>query len=139
MGREDPTDKVPLLSQRRRGAWAVAAAAVVLLAVLLAGCSPERATLSFSPGSLPDAKVGQRYEQEIHIRGNETPVIQYSVQNGLLPQGLSIERVPGSDNTGRIVGIPLVAGVSDFEVFVICVGTNVSGQTGTQAYRLTIT
>ena len=62
----------------------------------------------------------------------------YSVQNGLLPAGLAIERVAGSNNAGRIFGTPLTAGSSQFEVFVACFGTNVSGQTGTKAYTLVV-
>jgi hypothetical protein len=72
------------------------------------------------------------------VSGNVTPVFLYSVQNGLLPAGLAIEPVPGSTHTGRIVGTPSIAGSANFEVVATCRGTNVSGQTGTKAYTLTI-
>ena len=115
---------------------------LLLVATLAAGsaaCAPPgRAALRFSPGSLADARVGQPYDQRIEISGNETPVLRFSVQNGVLPAGLRIEKIAGSDNAGRIVGTPLVAGTSSFEVTVTCAGTNVSGQTGTQAYTLAV-
>jgi hypothetical protein len=116
------------------------ATSLLLAGALLAGCTigDTRPALAFAPDRLPDGAVGQGYEQVITVTGNVTPVFLYAVQNGLLPAGLAIEAVPGSDHQGRIVGTPTVAGTATFEVVATCRGTNVSGQTGTKGYALTI-
>jgi hypothetical protein len=114
---------------------------VGLVLLLAAGCTQvedKRPALTFSTATLADARVGQPYDQRIEIAGNVTPVFLYAVQNGLLPTGLKIERVAGSDNAGHIFGTPLTAGTSNFEVYVACFGTNVSGQSGVRAYSITV-
>src|SRR5262249_14834960 len=86
-----------------------------------------------------DGRVGQAYDETITVGNNQTPVLRFSIQNGFLPSGLNIALVSGSSNQGRISGTPLVAGRFSFEVVAQCVGTNVSGQQGSQAYTITVT
>jgi hypothetical protein len=114
--------------------------AILAFALVLAGCDLlyQDPPLTFTPDALPDARVGQAYDQSIQIGANVTPAFMFSVQNGLLPAGLAIEKVVGSSTTGHIFGTPLTAGTSTFEVSVVCFGTNRSGQTGTRAYTLTV-
>jgi hypothetical protein len=130
----------PQLNSARVRRGPRAAAALIVGALLVGACTigDDRPALTFAPDRLPDGTAGQRYEQVITVTGNVTPVFLYSVRTGLLPSGLKIEPVPGSNNMGRIVGTPSVAGSASFEVVATCRGTNVSGQTGTKAYTLTI-
>lgn len=113
-------------------------AALLVLALVLAACAPSTPSLTFSPRSLSGGRVGQAYDEQITVGNNQTPVLRFSVQNGFLPSGLRIDKVAGSDNQGHIFGTPLVAGRFSFEVVAQCVGTNVSGQQGSQAYSITI-
>jgi hypothetical protein len=115
-------------------------ASIVALVTVIAACSstPERPALKFSPDALPDASVGQPYEQRIEVSQNVTPVGGMSAPAEKLPAGLKVEKLEGSANAGRIVGTPTAAGTSKFEVFVWCFGTNVNGQTGTKEYSLTV-
>jgi hypothetical protein len=120
--------------------WAVAAVAILAVVVAIGGCDMlyTDPPLTITPDALADAQVGVPYDQRIDIAGNLTPAYMFSVQNGLLPAGLAIERVAGSTTAGRIFGTPLTAGTSTFEIRVACFGTNRSGQTGTKAYTLTV-
>ena len=114
--------------------------AILAFALAAGGCDLlyQDPPLTFTPDALVDAHVGQPYDQDIVIAANVTPAYLFSVQNGLLPAGLAIEKVAGSTTTGHIFGTPLTAGTSTFEVSVACFGTNRSGQTGTKAYTLTV-
>jgi hypothetical protein len=114
------------------------AAALVAAVLVLAACAPSTPALSFSPRNLNDGRVGQAYDETITVGNNLTPVLRFSIQNGFLPSGLNIALVSGSSNQGRISGTPLVAGRFSFEVVAQCVGTNVSGQQGSQAYTITV-
>ena len=94
--------------------------------------------LVFSPNNLPDGHPNQPYAQTITIAENRTPLGGISILDGSLPAGLTIEKIPGSNNAGRIVGTPVTTGTADFTVSVYCLGTNVSGQTGTKRYTLSV-
>jgi len=110
----------------------------VTLALFVAACSPAPGPLGFDPQALPDAHVGVAYDARINITGNATPVGGYSISAGALPSGLSIERVPGVDAMGHIFGTPTAPGTVTFTLSVWCYGTNVSGQTGSRQYSITV-
>jgi hypothetical protein len=112
-------------------------ALAVVLAVTIGACQ-SRPALQFAPDTLPDAGVGAPYEQRIDVSKNVTPVGAFSIQDGALPSGLSIEKLAADNAEGRIVGTPQAAGRFTFTVFVWCYGTNVDGQRGTKQYTLTV-
>ena len=60
------------------------------------------------------------------------------IQDGRLPDGLQLVLGDNHDNTMRISGTPTAAGTYHFTISVWCLGTNVSGQTGTQVYTLVV-
>ena len=107
----------------------------MLTAVL--GCIPGSA-LQFSPATLPDAQVGSPYAATITVTEAATPVDGASVQDGALPAGLDLAATREPINTIRISGTPTVAGTFTFTIYVWCLGTQVSGQTATQAYTLVV-
>ena len=111
------------------------ACAVALTAVL--GCTP-RPPLEFSPATLSDAQVGSPYSATITVGQAATPVGGASVQDGALPAGLDLALAKEPINTIQISGTPTVSGTFTFTVSVWCYGTNVSGQTATQAYTLVV-
>jgi hypothetical protein len=111
------------------------ACALALTAVL--GCTP-RPALQFSPSTLPDAQVGSSYAATITVSQAVTPVGGASVQDGALPAGLDLAVAKEPANTIQISGTPTVAGTFSFTIYVWCYGTNVSGQTATQGYRLVV-
>jgi hypothetical protein len=108
-----------------------------VLAVTVCACQ-DRPALQFAPETLADASVGAPYEQRIDVSENVTPVGAFSIQDGALPAGLSIEKLAGNDAAGRIVGTPQAAGRFTFTVSVWCFGTNVPGQQGTEQYTLVV-
>ncbi len=93
--------------------------------------------LEFSPTSLPKAKLGVFYEVTVRVTRNQTPVGEFSISQGSLPNGLKIERVVGEDAV-HILGIPQEAGPSRFTISVWCYGTNASGQTGQRQYTIMV-
>jgi hypothetical protein len=101
------------------------------------GCVP-RPDLKFSPAILPDAQVDSPYAATITVSQASTPVDGASVQDGALPAGLDLAVAKEPINTIHISGTPTVAGTFSFTVYVWCYGTNVSGQTATQAYTLVV-
>ncbi len=94
--------------------------------------------LTFQPDSLPAAQVGVPYEANIKIGDNITPAGQFSISEGALPPGLTMETLPRGQDAARIFGTPTQGGTFKFKVFVWCLGTNVSGQTGEKEYSLTV-
>jgi len=66
--------------------------------------------LSISPATLPNATVGTSYSQ-ILIANDGMPPYAYSVTNGSLPNGLSLDPV-----SGEISGIPTSPGLFSFTV-----------------------
>jgi hypothetical protein len=111
------------------------ACAFALMAVL--GCTP-RPALQFSSATLPDAQVGSAYAATITVSQTVTPVGSTSVQDGALPGGLALALAKEPADTIQISGTPTVAGTFNFTIYVWCYGTNVSGQTATQAYTLVV-
>ena len=96
-----------------------------------------RPELVFTPDTLPDAEAGVPYEVTIQISQNETPVGDFQIVEGGLPNGLTYEFVEGEDNA-RIFGVIRESGTYKFKVRVWCYGTNVSGQTGEKEYTLLV-
>jgi hypothetical protein len=113
----------------------LALAAAALAAV--SGCE-VRGELQFSPATLPDAQVGVPYAATITVTEAATPVGGAGIESGALPTGLSLDLGEAHDNTIHIHGTPTVSGSFSFTISVWCYGTNVSGQTGTQAYALVV-
>jgi hypothetical protein len=111
---------------------------IVGLAVAVLACSNARPALVFTPEQLPAATVGGPYQADISIERNETPVGGASVAPGTLPDGLTLELLPGQVDIVRISGTPTTAGTFTFTVSVWCFGTNVNGQTGEREYAITV-
>jgi hypothetical protein len=109
----------------------------VLFALSCFLITTPRGPLEFDPVSLPVAQAGMKYDSKIRISGNATPAGQFSVSEGALPPGLTLEKVEGEDAV-RLFGIPEQPGTFKFKVFVWCYGTNVSGQQGEMEYSLVI-
>ncbi len=99
--------------------------------------TPSRGPLKFDPPVLPGAQVGVPYDAVVTISGNETPVDGFSVSEGSLPAGLSIQRQE-HEKVAHIIGTPQQAGSYKFKIFVWCLGTNVSGQVGEKEYSITV-
>lgn len=98
---------------------------------------PTGGPLKFSPDTLPDAQVGTAYDAEIRISLNNTPVGDFFISEGELPEGLEFTFLDGED-AATIAGTPTEAGTYTFTVTVWCFGTQVSGQTGEKTYSLTV-
>lgn len=96
-----------------------------------------RPALTFEPDTLPEAEAGVPYEVTVQISQNETPVGGFSVEEGGLPNGLTLEFVEGEDSA-RIVGVPQEPGTYTFTVSVWCYGTNITGQSGDKQYDLVV-
>jgi hypothetical protein len=100
---------------------------------------PERTRqpLIFAPDVLPSARKGIAYEAEIKISQNETPVGEFYILEGALPEGLSMAQVE-HENVARITGIPTEDGKFTFTVAVWCYGTNINGQQGSKEYTIQV-
>jgi hypothetical protein len=98
---------------------------------------PTGGPLRFSPDSLPEAQVGTPYEARIQISLNSTPVGDFFISEGTLPEGMEFTFLEGED-AATITGTPTEAGEFKFTVTVWCFGTQVSGQTGEMTYTLTV-
>ncbi len=96
-----------------------------------------RGPLYFHPDALPPAQAGVPYEAKVSTSNNETPAGDFSVSEGALPPGLTLEPLKG-ENAARIFGTPTEAGTYKFKIFVWCYGTNISGQTGEKEYILVV-
>jgi len=79
--------------------------------------------------SLPDAIVGQYYNEQLRIRGTGSS-FSYSLDAGLLPDGLSLD-----GSLGLVYGTPLLAGRFDFTVRV----ESDDLQTASRALAITVT
>ena len=84
------------------------------LRIILAGCafsltvscflfSQPRGPLSFQPDSLPAAEARVPYEAMITISGNVTPAGEFSISEGALPAGLTLEKAQGHADSARII------------------------------------
>jgi hypothetical protein len=129
----DGSGVMQMLSRRKIFAGIVC----VLALTAVIGCMP-RSALQFSPTTLPDAQVGSAYAATITVAQAATPVGGVSVQDGALPAGLGLALAQEPINTIQISGTPTVAGTFNFTIYVWCYGTQVSGQTATQAYTLVV-
>ncbi len=98
---------------------------------------PTGGPLKFTPENLPEAQVGNAYETKIEISLNNTPVGDFSISEGTLPEGLEFSFLEGED-AASITGTPTEAGTFTFTVSAWCFGTQVSGQTGEKTYSLTV-
>jgi Putative Ig domain len=128
---------------RQRFAVSVLAALVLMIgsACLLLPFYPPpdrtRQPLVIEPGSLPPAQKGAVYEAGISVSEAETPVIDFYIAEGALPDGLTIEKIE-NENGARITGVPSKTGTFKFTVLVQCYGTSVSGQQAKKEYTLVV-
>jgi hypothetical protein len=99
--------------------------------------STPRGPLKFDPDTLPGAQVGVPYDVKLTVVQNATPVGQFSLIEGGLPRGLTLEKVQ-SENSARISGTPEETGSFTFKIFVWCYGTNVNGQSGEMSYTILV-
>ena len=111
---------------------------LVVSAMALATCSQDPPPLAFAPDRLPEASVGVPYNAKITVTGNRTPVFLFTAGNDTLPPGLQVALIDGETATGHVFGTPAAAGSFTFTVTALCFGTNVSGQTGSREYTLTV-
>jgi len=129
-------------SENLRGRRRTLAALVgcVVVSLVVAGCYifVPRSSLEFSPTTLPDGQVGQPYSVTITVNQAATPVFNAGIDQGALPDGLTMALSEQQENTIHIDGTPTAAGTFSFTISVACYGTNVAGQTGTQAYTIVV-
>jgi ribosomal protein L6P/L9E len=97
----------------------------------------DDSSLKFNPADLPDAQNGVPYQVEISVENVITFVGQFSVMEGKLPPGLSLERVP-NENTVKIIGTPTETGTFVFTLEAICDATNDPGQVGDHIYQIIV-
>lgn len=98
---------------------------------------PVTTPLLVTPESLPYAQVGVEYDVKIQVTQNVTPVGDISIQAGELPSGLEFIFLDGED-AAQLVGIPEEAGEFEITIFIWCFGTQVSGQTLAQKYKIIV-
>jgi len=99
---------------------------------------PEVTTpLKIEPASLPKGQLGADYEVQIRVSDNVTPINSVFLSEDTLPAGLELVYVDGDDSF-TIRGVPEETGSFTFTVFVSCVGTMVSGQTGQMEYTIIV-
>jgi hypothetical protein len=109
----------------------------VIVAVSSVACT-TRPPLTFSPESLPDGTVGQLYRAVITISGNETPVGNMSADAGL-PPGLTLHWDESANrNVAELSGTPTTARTYQLTISAWCLGTNISGQTGSHQYSFVV-
>lgn len=122
-------------------------AATLLLLLLSQGCdlsrvlktepSTQTTTLTFTPTTLPDAEVGHFYRTYIKVSGMETPFGSLGVSKGL-PDGLFYGVAQGDDIAIEVSGTPTRPGDYEFVFKVTCLGTNRSGQEGSEKFHLRV-
>jgi hypothetical protein len=86
---------------------------------------------------LPNAQLGVKYETEIQITQNVTPVGDMKIKQGALPAGLELEFMNGED-AAKISGIPDETGTFTVTLYAWCYGTMVSGQTVEKEYQIVV-
>lgn len=112
---------------------------VIIFIFMVSGfsCEKSRPALTFSPSTLPMAQAGKYYEATVTVTNNVTPVGSISIDSGLLPDGLKLEHERGN-NSARISGKPAKAGSYPLDVNAWCLGTNVSGQSGSTSFQIEV-
>lgn len=129
------TDIINIMERDR----AVKLIGALALAALISACTPSRPALVFSPTELPGAQTGQPYSVTITVSQNQTPVGDMLVSVGSPPPGLTLVFAGrGQGTSADLSGTPTTAGTYRFTVSAWCLGTNVSGQSGEQAYTLVV-
>lgn len=98
---------------------------------------PVTDPLVIEPESMPDAKIGEKYEVLMRITQNVTPVGDMFISSGTLPAGLELVFMEGEDS-GVISGVPTEAGTYSFTLSVWCFGTQVSGQTLDKEFTIVV-
>lgn len=98
---------------------------------------PVTTPLRFEPESLPKGQARAKYEADIRIRDNVTPLSSVFISGGTLPAGLEFEFTSGASGA-TISGVPEETGRFTITVFVTCFGTMVSGQTGQMEYTIIV-
>lgn len=93
--------------------------------------------LRFSPDQLPDAQTDEAYQVSLLVSRNNTPVGRIEIVAGWLPVGMTLSHTR-SQNTAIISGTPVSAGRYCFTVRASCLGTQVDGRSGQQAYTLVV-
>jgi hypothetical protein len=86
------------------------------------GSSYCACSITITPPTLPPGIVGVLYSETIIADGGNPPYV-YSVSNGALPDGLSL-----NSSTGEISGTPTLAGTFDFTITASDGGTCVASQ-----------
>jgi uncharacterized protein (TIGR03437 family) len=89
--------------------------------------TPPCPTITVNPDSLPEAREGKAYSQQLSAGGGAAPY-SYAVVAGALPSGMSLSAA------GSLSGGATVFGTFNFTVRA----TDANGCTGTRAYMLTI-
>lgn len=84
--------------------------------------------LELAPPTLPEAYLGELYEQRVEARGGKGPYT-FALQSGALPEGFVLNGA-----TGVISGRPLAAGEYGFTI----IATDASRSTGVRSYRITV-
>lgn len=110
---------------------------VLVVVILAAGFFLLRSPLKFSPSTLPIATMGESFEVSITVSEHDTPVSDFEVISGKLPDGLKLTHEELSRN-GVISGTPTEKGEFEFVIKVSCMGTNSMGGTGNQPYTLIV-
>ena len=85
---------------------------------------------TFTTTALPDGDVGTQYNQTISTTGG-TGLVSYAVSSGNLPPGLTLDEA-----TGALLGTPTSSSLSPYTFTITA--TDTQGDTGSQAYTLTI-
>ena len=117
--------------------WIVISAVALILLATLSCQILTPPSIGFTPNLMPTAKVGEYYFVIIKIANNKTPAGEFSITQGSLPRGVSLQRLAGQDAV-LISGTPQFPGSFHFVLSVWCYGTNNSGQTGTKDYILPV-
>jgi hypothetical protein len=116
-------------------------ASALLLCLAMASTAvacDTRPALSFAPDALPNATIGVPYRAVITVSGNQTPVFQMSADVGLPPGLALVYDADARGSQAALSGTPTVAGTYNVTISAWCLGTNVSGQTGSHQYRIVV-
>jgi hypothetical protein len=110
---------------------------VTPMATMESNPSDNDNALVIKPDKLPDAQKGVAYDKTVTVGNVRTFVGEFIIEQGTLPPGLSLERVP-SENATRITGTPQETGTFTFVIGILCEGTNAPGQIGQKEYTIVV-